>query len=112
MTLDGLPPTWDEALARVPAIEVALAGSASVGRPMQEIADDVIAGTDITMVDIRSDRKNRHLVWHRDEIFWRCARESRYSLAAIGRYFGRHHTSVMTAVERHQRALAETENTG
>ena len=72
------------------------------------IMDAVVEHYEVTHDDLRSGiRDNRHATARSVACY--LLRQKGFSLSDVGRIVGRHHTSVMSAVERTQRALETVE---
>lgn len=65
------------------------------------IIEEVAAKHGVAVREILSDRRARVLIPPRHEAMYRCVAETHLSLPAIGRIFGRDHTSIGHAVMRH-----------
>ena len=65
---------------------------------MCEVADKY----GLCLVDLIGPSRERKLAWPRQEIFWRCANETKASLPQIGRELGRDHTTVIHGIRKHQ----------
>jgi hypothetical protein len=74
----------------------------------REIAEQSAAKHHVTLLDLRSARRDQAVVKARHEAFWRCRNETTLSLPEIGRRFGgRDHTTVLHGIRKHvQRTLA------
>jgi chromosomal replication initiation ATPase DnaA len=78
-----------QARARVPAIA--------------EIIAEVAKETGLTVAMLVGDRRSRPIVAARHLAYWRAARETGASLAAIGRAFGdRDHTTIIHGIRKHE----------
>lgn len=92
----GLPYRAPVAPARSPAVQ------SSVGKGRcRTIIDEVAAKYRVPVADILSDRRAHALIPPRHEAMFRCVAETKLSLPAIGRIFGRDHSSIGHAVMRH-----------
>lgn len=69
---------------------------------IREIQREVCAKHGITLHDLLSDRRQKHIVIARLEGYWRAYRETPRSLPTIGRAFRRHHTSVLSGIRAHE----------
>lgn len=81
-------------------------------RFMKDIAADVAERHGLTVKDLTGRGRTRHLSHARFEAFWLCRQEKRsdglhrWSLPAIGRFFGRDHTTVLHGCGRHEELMA------
>jgi len=62
---------------------------------LEDIVRRICRATGITLTDIRSGRRSRHIAFARQAIFYWACRTTRRSLPEIGRYFERDHTTVL-----------------
>lgn len=83
------------------------------GRTIAEIADDVARRHGVSVGDLKSPARYRHIVRARQEAMYLAYQERRpdgrrvYSLLQIGRWFGgRDHTTALFGVRRHEGRLA------
>ena len=68
---------------------------------MMRIVAEVAGQFGLTVEQVRGRQGRNALARARHEAMWRCYRETRHSLTAIGRYFdGRDHTTVLHAVRK------------
>lgn len=74
---------------------------------MTQIIGEVADKHGITEFQLKKRRRERPVVIARQEAMYRCAEETKFSLAAIGRFFGFDHTTVMHAIKAHRARLAE-----
>ena len=76
---------------------------------MVEICREVAKKHGMPVAYIIGDARTRDVVVARHEAIWRCAMETGYTMARIGRHFGgKDHTTIMNAIRRHEeRRLAE-----
>ena len=73
---------------------------------MAEIAKQVAQKHNITMEDMKSERKPRNITIARQEAYYRCKQETNNSLPQIGRFFGnRDHTTILHGIRKHQERL-------
>ena len=76
-------------------------------KTMRSITEEVAHKYGIPVHEIMGRDKSTHLVWARWEIWHRIKSElwtpgsERYSLAAIGRHFGKHHTTVIHGLKKY-----------
>lgn len=68
--------------------------------PMREIVGDVALSERVTLREMLSPTQHRSIAWPRQHAMSEC-RDAGYSYAAIGRFFGRDHTTVIHGVRRH-----------
>lgn len=76
------------------------------GRPIHAIIAEVCEKYDLTPAQIIGPQRHRFIVIARHEAYYRCAKETPYSLPAIGRVFCRDHTSIMSGIKRHEKRMA------
>lgn len=70
---------------------------------VREIIEETAAKHGVSIVDIKSRRRARHLVLARHEAMWRARHETPHSYPLIGRWMGgRDHTTVIHGVNKHQ----------
>jgi len=70
------------------------------------IAQEVAAKHGISIRDIISHRRDVPTVKARHEAFWRCRKETTYSIPQIGHHFGqRDHTTVLNGIRRHEERM-------
>jgi chromosomal replication initiator protein len=68
-----------------------------------EIIAEVARETGLTVAMLVGDRRSRPIVAARHLAYWRVARETGASLAAIGRAFGdRDHTTIIHGIRKHE----------
>jgi chromosomal replication initiation ATPase DnaA len=73
-----------------------------------EIIAEVAKETGLTVALLVGDRRSRPIAAARHYAFWRAARETGASLAAIGRMFGeRDHTTILHGIRRHEERIAK-----
>ncbi len=73
------------------------------GLSIAEIIADVAKETGLTVPMLVGDRRSRPIVAARHLAYWRAARETGASLAAIGRAFGdRDHTTIIHGIRKHE----------
>ena len=76
----------------------------------KQIALQVAAKHKVSLIDIRSPRRDRPTVRARHEAFWRMKQETRLSLPQIGRFMGgRDHTTVLHGIRKHEERMLEAE---
>jgi len=74
------------------------------------IMHEVSAKHELTIHELRSNRRDRLLVAARNEAMWRMKRETSLSLPAIGHKMGgRDHTTVLHGIRRHEARIAAGE---
>lgn len=67
------------------------------------IISEVARETGLTVAMLLGDRRSRPIVAARHLAYWRVARETGASLAAIGRAFGdRDHTTIIAGIRKHE----------
>jgi len=77
-----------------------------VGKSIFEIITEVAAKHGFTYTEMLSQRRQASLVRARQEAYWRCAKETVFSLPTIGRHFGnRDHTTIMKGMEAYIRRM-------
>lgn len=77
-------------------------------KTMKEIIREVAAKHKLSVTEILSFRRTRHIVSARHEAIWRCKMETTNSLPAIGRAFGGFdHTTVLHAIRMHEKRMRE-----
>jgi chromosomal replication initiator protein len=80
----------------------------SDGPSVEVIIRTVASACDVTPIDVRSRRRNKHIVLARHTGMWLTRRTTPLSYPAIGRAFGRRdHSSVMHAVRRIEEAMQD-----
>lgn len=67
---------------------------------------DIASSHRLTIAQIFSDQRSKHIVKARHESFYRLHRELGMSLAQIGRHFRMDHTSVLHGVRQHEKRMA------
>ena len=73
------------------------------GPSITEIIAAVAVETGLTVAMLVGDRRSRPIVAARHLAYWRVARETGASLAAIGRAFGdRDHTTIIHGIRKHE----------
>ncbi len=73
------------------------------GLSIAEIIADVAKQTGLTVAMLTGDRRSKPIVAARHLAYWRAARETGASLAAIGRVFGdRDHTTIIHGIRKHE----------
>src|SRR3954469_21443926 len=73
------------------------------GLSIAEIIATVATETGLTVAMLVGDRRSRPIVAARHLAYWRVARETGASLAAIGRAFGdRDHTTIIHGIRKHE----------
>lgn len=78
---------------------------------MREIIDEVAIKHGLSVLDIISERRERHVVIARHEAMWRCKNETIFSFPRIGKVLGgRDHSTVIHGVKMHQKRLGERKN--
>ena len=101
--MSGLPSTWSE-IRRAPWRQGAPPASAQP-RPapppsMAAVVRAVAGETGVAAADLLGTARDRRSAAARMIAMARCVNEGGRSLSAVGRYFGRHHTTVLHAVRR------------
>lgn len=81
--------------------------SPGAGLPLHAILIEICAKHNLTVHELRSERKARPLARARQEFFWRAKLETEASLPGIGRMLNRDHTTVLYGIREHERRLAE-----
>lgn len=81
-------------------------------RPIEVIAEEVAAKHQVTVEALRGPSRQPAIVAARQEAFWRASQvlkadgRPRYCGPAIGLFFGgRHHTTVLHGVRRHEQRM-------
>jgi len=77
------------------------------GPTMAQIAAEVAAKHGLTVEELRGPARGFKVAHPRQEAMARMRAETSQSLTAIGRYFGRDHTTVMHGVRTHNAAEAD-----
>lgn len=78
-------------------------------RTMREIAENVCEAHGVPMRHLKSPQRLRPIVDARWEAMWQMSQQvredgrPRYSMAAIGRFFNRDHTTVIHAVQQYSK---------
>lgn len=73
------------------------------GPAIAEIIAEVARETGLTVAMLVGDRRSRPIVAARHLAYWRVARETGASLAAIGRAFGdRDYTTIIHGIRKHE----------
>lgn len=70
---------------------------------IESIINEICTRYKISRIDLLSRRRARHLAWPRQEAYWRASKETMMSLPAIGRAFGRDHTTIMHGIDAHEK---------
>lgn len=73
----------------------------------RRITDEVLAKHGLAYAVAFGHQRSPALVVCRQEVFYRLAHETSLSLPAIGRRFGRDHTTVLWGIRRHAAKLAQ-----
>lgn len=77
---------------------------------LAEIAQEVCAKHNISLLDLKSERRFKWLAEARHEFCWRASRETPHSLVRIGRFLGgRDHSTVHSSIRRHQARIGAGE---
>ena len=80
------------------------------GRWIREIIDQVAAKHGFTYLEMVGRRRTADVVRARQEAYWRCMRETVFSVPTIGRHFGgRDHTTVLHGVRVHAERMKAAE---
>lgn len=74
-------------------------------RPIYAIAKEVAAKHRVPMRILLSQRRQRELVYARQEAFWRCREETAASFPQIGRVFNRDYSTVIYGARAHERRM-------
>lgn len=94
-----VPAAGTEATKRGYAIPESRVHRVSIAEILAAVAEE----TGLTVAMIVGDRRARHIVAARHYGYWRVARETGASLAAIGRAFGdRDHTTIIHGIRKHE----------
>lgn len=82
----------------------------AVTSQIKEIIKEVSELTGVSVAEIKSNRRSKHIVRARFLIWWRARQETFYSLPEIGRRTGgKDHTTVLHGVRKFEAALAKGE---
>lgn len=74
------------------------------------ITEEVSAKHGVTIIDLRSARRDRKSSRARHECFWRLRKETTMSIPRIGQLFGnRDHTTVLHGIQKHEDRMASGE---
>lgn len=93
------PAAGQEAPKRGYAIPTARARTPAIAEIIAAVAKE----TGMTVAMLVGDRRSRPIVAARHMAYWRVARETGASLAAIGRAFGdRDHTTIIHGIRKHE----------
>lgn len=68
---------------------------------VQQVADKF----GLTVEQLVSDSRRQHLVFARQELYWRLHMETTWSIARIGRFLDRDHTTVLHGIRKHRKLL-------
>ena len=94
-----VPAAGAEPIKRGYAIPAARARLPAIADIIAEVARE----TGLTVAMLVGDRRSRPIVAARHLAYWRVARETGASLAAIGRAFGdRDHTTIIHGIRKHE----------
>jgi len=74
---------------------------------MRLLAEQVCEDHGLSLRYMLSPERCRSVAWPRQEAMARIYATGRYSLPTIGRFFNRHHTTVLHAIRAHAKRLAE-----
>lgn len=75
---------------------------------MLAICKAVAIKHEMSLATIMGESRAREVIHARHEAIWRCAKETGYSMARIGRHFNLDHSTIINAIRRHEeRRLAE-----
>ncbi len=77
-----------------------------VAASMREIAEEVARETGVTVDEMMGRSKLLRIVRARRTAWDRLHRTGRFTTPAIGRFFGRDHSTIVVGIKRHRRALA------
>lgn len=82
--------------------------SSDPNRPRMLAIQATVAGRfQVTLDALCSERRDRKLVDPRHAAMWICRQRANYTFPEIARAFARHHTTVISAVERVDRLIEE-----
>ena len=71
-----------------------------LGKSIQQVIVEVADKHGFSYLEMLSSRRRSPLAWARQEAYWRCTKETIYSLPVIGRHFGgRDHTTVLKGAQ-------------
>lgn len=94
-----MPPAGADTVKRGYAIPQIRTRPAAIAEIIAEVAKE----TGLTVAMLVGDRRSRPIVAARHLAYWRVARETGASLAAIGRAFGdRDHTTIIHGIRKHE----------
>lgn len=75
---------------------------------LRDVVAQVAAEFGVSVLDIKSERRGRHLCKARLKFYWRAARETKHSYPEIGRFCGgRDHTTVLYGIRVHEKRMAK-----
>lgn len=76
-------------------------------KTLKQIALEVCSKYEVSLVDLKSARRDHATVVARQEACWRMRHETERSLPEIGRFFNRDHTTALHSVRVHSARMAE-----
>ena len=67
-----------------------------------DLADKIASQHNVSTDDLLAHNRRGHLLAARFELMWRARHELNMSLLKIARAMGRHHTTIMHGIDRHE----------
>lgn len=80
-------------------------------REVRQIIADIALIYGVTYADVMSVRRTQQIVRARQHIMFELSQRTPWSIAQIGRFLGRDHTSVLHGVKKHQKRIEDGEVT-
>lgn len=92
------------------AVKIARALPHPDGRSVHDIMQDVCSQHGISMVDLIGPKRNKKFVRARQHAMWLCHRHTPFSTVRLGKFFQRDHTTVLHAIQAHEKRMGEKAN--
>jgi chromosomal replication initiation ATPase DnaA len=67
-----------------------------------DLADEIASQHNISTALLIGHNRRANVIWPRFELMWRARHELNMSLLKIARAMGRHHTTIMHGIDRHE----------
>lgn len=72
-----------------------------ISRPIHSLAAEICSKHDVTLAQLQSPIRMKHIVRARWELMYRANREIGATLPRIGHFLNRDHTTVLHGIRRH-----------